>query len=243
MSKIQVSPEETWRVFRIMAEFVEGFEELNNLGPAVSIFGSARTDPEHEYYKLARVTAQEVVKAGFSVITGGGGGIMEAANLGAKDAGGLSVGLNIDLPFEQKPNRFQDVSLEFRYFFCRKVMFLKYASGFIAMPGGFGTLDEFFEAVVLMQTYKQAYFPIIMMCSEYWNGLLDWIKERMLKEYGYISPGDTDLYTVCDDPEEAATIIRKFYSEHRNGYEAEPGKLEWLTTANKLRQKLEMREK
>jgi uncharacterized protein (TIGR00730 family) len=235
IKKKTVSPEETWRIFRIMAEFVEGFEELNNLGPAVSIFGSARTEPDHEYYKLARLVAQEVVKAGFSVITGGGGGIMEAANLGAKDAGGLSVGLNIELPFEQQPNRYQDVSLAFRYFFCRKVMFLKYANGFIAMPGGFGTLDEFFESVVLMQTYKQAYFPIILMCSDFWKGLIDWINDKLLNEYGYISPEDSELYHICDDPEEAAGIIRKFYSGHRENYDAEPGKIEWLSVGNKVR--------
>ena len=217
MSDFQVSNEETWRIFRIMAEFVEGFEELANIGPAVSIFGSARTQPGDCYYDLAVDTACEIGKAGFSIITGGGGGVMEAANKGAQKAGVKSVGLNIDLPHEQKPNDFQDVSLHFRYFFCRKVMFLKYAHGFVVMPGGFGTMDEFFESLVLIQTLKQAHFPIICMGSEFWDELIDWITETMLKKHGYISPEDMDVFTVCDDPQEAAKIITNFHKKNGRG--------------------------
>lgn len=208
---------ETWRIFRIMAEFVEGFDELSTIGPAVSIFGSARVAPGHPYYELAVETAREVGKAGFSVITGGGGGIMEAANKGAREAGVKSIGLNIELPHEQRPNAFQNVTLNFRYFFCRKVMFLKYAHGFIAMPGGFGTMDEFFEALVLIQTFKQAYFPVICMDKKYWCGLIDWIKAKMLDECGYISPEDLDVFTVVDDPKEAAQIIIDFHEKNGRG--------------------------
>ena len=205
-----MAAEETWRVFRIMAEFVEGFEELSTVGPAVSIFGSARTAPGTKYYTLAEKTAEEIAKAGFAVITGGGGGIMEAANKGANNVGGKSVGLNIELDHEQQPNDFQNITLHFRYFFCRKVMFLKYANGFVVMPGGFGTMDEFFESLVLIQTFKQAYFPVILMDSGYWKGLIDWIKNVMLKEYEYISPEDIDVFKLVDDPEEAAKIIVDF---------------------------------
>lgn len=222
MSKYNVASDETWRVFRIMAEFVEAFEEMAEVGPAVSIFGSARTEPGDKYYTLAEQTAKEVAKAGFSVITGGGGGIMEAANKGAKEAGGKSVGLNIELPFEQIPNNFQDISLHFRYFFCRKVMFLKYANGFIVMPGGFGTLDEFFESLVLIQTFKQAYFPVILMGSEYWDGLIKWINEVMLEKFGYISPEDRLVYTICDDPAQAAKIISEFHDTHGYAVMSEP---------------------
>ncbi len=199
-----------WRLFRIMAEFTEGFEELASVGPAVSIFGSARTEPGDRYYKLAEQTASEIVDAGFAVITGGGGGIMEAANKGAADAGGQSIGLNIELPMEQTPNEYQNVPLEFRYFFVRKVMFLKYAHGFIVFPGGFGTMDEFFESLVLIQTLKQASFPVILMCSDYWSGLIDWIKQTMLKEHNYISPEDLDVFTMVDDPHRAVEIIVNF---------------------------------
>ncbi len=217
MSEFNVSNEETWRIFRIMAEFVEGFEELATIGPAVSIFGSARTQPDEPYYDLAVETAREIGKAGFSIITGGGGGIMEAANKGAQEAGVKSVGLNIELPEEQKPNEYQDMSLHFRYFFCRKVMFLKYAHGFVVMPGGFGTMDEFFESLVLIQTLKQAHFPIICMGSEFWAELLDWVTEIMLKKYGYISPEDMDVFSVSDDPKEAARIITDFHSKNGRG--------------------------
>ena len=217
MSEFYVSNEETWRIFRIMAEFVEGFDELANIGPAVSIFGSALTQPGDLYYDLAVDTAREIGKAGFSVITGGGGGIMEAANKGAVEAGVKSVGLNIELPQEQKPNEFQDVSLHFRYFFCRKVMFLKYAHGFVVMPGGFGTMDEFFESLVLIQTLKQAHFPVICMGSEFWKGLIDWTEEVLLNKYGYISPEDMDVFTICDDPKEVAKIIVDFHKSNGRG--------------------------
>jgi len=202
--------QDLWRIFRVMAEFTEGFEELSSIGPAVSIFGSARTKPDDKYYKLAQETAAELVRQGFSVITGGGGGIMEAANKGAAEAGGKSVGLNIDLPMEQTPNEYQNLSMHFRYFFCRKVMFLKYAHGFIAFPGGYGTMDEFFEAFVLIQTLKQASFPVILMGSDYWAGLVDWLKKKMLKEHEYISPKDLDVFTVVDDSQEAIRIIVDF---------------------------------
>lgn len=217
MSDFYVSAEETWRIFRIMAEFVEGFEELANIGPAVSIFGSSRTEPGERYYDLTVETAREIGKVGFSIITGGGGGVMEAANKGAQEAGVKSVGLNIELPHEQKPNEFQDISLHFRYFFCRKVMFLKYAHGFVVMPGGFGTMDEYFESLVLIQTLKQAHFPVICMGSEFWSGLIDWITEVMLKKNDYVSPEDMDVFTVCDEPEEAARIITEFHKKNGRG--------------------------
>ena len=198
---------ETWRIFRIMAEFIEGFEELSYLGPAVSIFGSARTEPDSPYYQMAEETAKEATKAGLAVITGGGGGIMEAANKGAFEAGGKSAGLNIQLPQEQKPNDFQTLELHFKYFFARKTMFTKYACGFIIMPGGFGTLDEFFEALTLMQTLKMRHFPVVVMGKDYWQGLFDWIEKSMLKEKT-ISPEDLKLYDLTDDPKEAIEIIK-----------------------------------
>ena len=199
-----------WRIFRVMAEFVEGFDELASVGPAVSFFGSARAKPEQHYYQLAQQTASAVAKAGFAVITGGGGGIMEAANKGAAEAGGKSIGLNIELPMEQIPNEYQNLSLHFRYFFCRKVMFLKYAHGFIVFPGGYGTMDEFFESLVLIQTLKQATFPVILMGTDYWAGLLDWIKEKMLKEHRHISHEDLNVFTIVDKPEDAVKIIVDF---------------------------------
>jgi len=199
-----------WRIFRIMAEFTEGFEELASVGPAVSIFGSARLHPGHRYYDLAQATARKLAKAGFAIITGGGGGIMEAANKGATEADGTSIGLNIELPQEQLPNDFQTLSMHFRYFFVRKVMFLKYANGFIVFPGGYGTMDEFFESAVLIQTLKQAHFPVILMGSDYWAGLLQWMEHKMLKEHGFISSEDLSVYTVEDDPESAVKIIVEF---------------------------------
>lgn len=201
--------EDLWRIFRIMSEFVDGFQELSTVGPAVSIFGSARFDREHRYYKLAQETAHEIAKAGFTIITGGGGGIMEAVNKGAAEAGGKSVGLNIELPNEQIPNKYQNISLHFRYFFVRKVMFLKYAHGFVVLPGGYGTLDEFFEAVVLIQTLRQASFPVILIGSDYWKGLLDWLRDKVLAEK-CIHPKDLDVFSVSDDPQEVAKIIVKF---------------------------------
>ena len=199
-----------WRIFRVMAEFVEGFDELGTVGPAVSFFGSARTKPDEPYYKLAQETASQIAKADFAVITGGGGGIMEAANKGAAEAGGKSIGLNIELPLEQVPNDYQNLSLHFRYFFCRKVMFLKYAHGFIVFPGGYGTMDEFCESLVLIQTLRQASFPVILMASDYWKGLIDWIEQKMLGEHKYIAPEDLDVFTVLDDPKAAVKVITDF---------------------------------
>lgn len=224
MNSLENPVKDLWRIFRIMAEFTEGFEELSEVGPAVSIFGSARTIPGDKYYELARQTASSVVKAGFAVITGGGGGIMEAANKGATEASGKSIGLNIDLPHEQKPNEYQNLAMHFRYFFCRKVMFLKYAHGFIVLPGGFGTMDEFFESLTLIQTLKQATFPVVLMGSEYWGGLLDWMKEKMLDENKYISPEDMNLFTVVDDPDAATKIIVDFRdAQGRSGMEMPSG--------------------
>ena len=210
MNDVRMPAEEPWRIFRIMAEFVEGFDEMAAMGPAVSFFGSARTDPNHRYYKIAEKTAELMVKENFAVITGGGGGIMEAANKGASEAGGKSVGLNIEIPIEQNPNTYQNLELHFRYFFCRKVMFLKYAHGFVVFPGGFGTIDEVFESMVLIQTLRQAQFPVIMMCSDFWSGMIDWITETMLKENAYVSPEDMNIFTVVDEPAEAVKIISDF---------------------------------
>jgi uncharacterized protein (TIGR00730 family) len=205
-----MTAEEPWRIFRIMAEFVEGFDELAKVGPAVSIFGSARTHSDHEWYKKAQETGALLVRAGFSVITGGGGGIMEGANKGAFEAGGKSIGLNIDLPHEQMPNKFQSLPLHFRYFFARKVMFVKYAHGFIFFPGGFGTMDELFESLTLIQTLKQAHFPVILMGHEFWSDMLAWVKKTMLSEWQNISPEDFDLITVVDEPAIAVKIIADF---------------------------------
>jgi len=225
MANTSSSPvQDLWRIFRIMAEFVEGFQELSSIGPAVSFFGSARAKPKQRYYKLAQETACKIAKAGFAVITGGGGGIMEAANQGAAEAGGKSIGLNIELPLEQIPNKYQNLSLSFRYFFCRKVMFLKYAHGFIVFPGGYGTMDEFTEALMLIQTLKQAYFPVILMGSEYWQGLLNWMEQKMLKEYNHISAEDMKLFTAVDDPEVAVKIIVDFrVAKGRGGLELPSG--------------------
>jgi len=216
--------QDLWRIFRVMAEFTEGFEELASVGPAVSIFGSARTKPDDPYYKLAEQTASGLAKDGFAIITGGGGGIMEAANKGAADAGGQSIGLNIELPMEQIPNEFQNISLNFRYFFVRKVMFLKYAHGFIVFPGGFGTMDEFFESLVLIQTLKQATFPVILMCSDYWAGLIEWLRTKMLDEHKYIAPDDMDVFTMADDVQTAVKIIKDFKeSPRRSGIDLPSG--------------------
>ena len=202
--------EDSWRVFRIISEFVEGFEELSHVGDCITMFGSARTKPGHPEYEMAREIAKLAVKNGFGVITGGGGGIMEAGNRGASEAGGVSVGLNIDLPFEQKPNPYANVRLDFRYFFIRKVMFVKYAKAFVILPGGFGTLDEFFEAITLIQTKKIHRFPVILMDSQYWKGLLDWLKNVVRKEKK-ISPKDLNLIHVADSPEEVIKLIIEFY--------------------------------
>ncbi|MBM4024508.1 MAG: TIGR00730 family Rossman fold protein [Planctomycetes bacterium] len=225
-----------WRIFRIMAEFTEGFEELASVGPAVSIFGSARTPPRHSHYKLAALTARKLAQAGFAIITGGGGGIMEAANKGAADAGGTSIGLNIEIPEEQIPNLHQNLSLHFRYFFVRKVMFLKYANGFIAFPGGYGTMDEFFEAAVLIQTLRQAHFPVILMVSDFWQGLIEWMRHKMLGECGYISPPDLDVFTVQDDPDEAVRIIVEFKEKQgRGGLAMPPGMRKSQTHLHEIR--------
>lgn len=204
------SAEDTWRIFRIIAEFVEGFETLSKIGPAVSIFGSSRTMPESPDYEKTQQITRLLVKEGFAVITGGGPGIMEAANKGAYEAGGESIGLNITLPQEQKPNPFIKTMIEFRYFFCRKVMFVKYARAFVILPGGFGTLDEFFEAITLIQTQRIKRFPVILVDSSYWNGLIEWMKKN-LAEPGRISPQDLDIFQVVDEPEEVMAIIKNFY--------------------------------
>ncbi len=199
---------ESWRLFKIMGEFVEGVEGMYDLGPAVSIFGSARTTPDDSQYKKAESLAALFVNNGFGVITGGGGGIMEAANKGAAEAGGPSVGLNIRLPFEQKPNDFATIRMEFKYFFIRKVMFIKYASAYVVMPGGFGTLDELFEVITLVQTQRIRPFPIILVGRDYWQGLIDWIRQRLM-DSAYISPDNMDIIQVLDDPQEIVDTVRK----------------------------------
>ncbi len=205
-------PGDPWMVFRILGEFVEGFDAMRDLGPAISIFGSARTKPKDLWYQRAEETAFQIANRGYSVITGGGPGMMEAANKGARRGGGLSVGLNIVLPMEQNPNSYQDVSLEFRYFFVRKVMFARYAMGYVVMPGGFGTMDEFFEALTLIQTAKMADFPMVLMGRDYWGGLVRWIKRTMVSE-GTVDAADLDLFYLTDDPVEAATVIQRALEE------------------------------
>ena len=204
-----LSINESWRVFRIMAEFVEGIETLSDVNNAVTIFGSARVKPDDIYYQKTENLTRLLVQNGFSIITGGGGGIMEAANKGASEAGGKSVGMNIQLPFEQKPNPYANIHLHYKYFFIRKVMFVKYAVAYVILPGGFGTMDELFEALTLIQTKKIKSFPLILMGSEYWRGLLDWLKKNMLLE-GKISPVDLDLIQVVDEPEEVVKLIKKY---------------------------------
>jgi len=199
---------EPWRLFKIMGEFVEGVESLHDIGPAVSIFGSARTKPDSPAYKKAEEIAALFVKNKYAVITGGAGGIMEAANKGAAKAGGKSIGLNIILPFEQKPNRFSNIKVNFNYFFIRKLMFIKYAMAYIIMPGGFGTLDELFEAATLVQTHRIKPLPIILVDTEYWSGLLDWIRTRLVDER-VISPQDVEILQVMDDPEKIVNLVRK----------------------------------
>jgi uncharacterized protein (TIGR00730 family) len=202
---------ETWRVFRIMSEFVDGFESLRTVGPAISVFGSARTRRNDWAYKTALKTTEILSRRGYSIISGGGPGIMEAANRGAKRGKGLSIGLNITLPTEQKPNRFQDKTLLFRHFFSRKVMFVKYASGYLIMPGGFGTLDEFFEALTLLQTGKIRRFPVVMMGKKYWEGLIRWMEKVLIAE-GTISPPTWTSF-LTDDPRQAVEYIIKFHKD------------------------------
>ncbi|WP_299601922.1 TIGR00730 family Rossman fold protein [uncultured Aquimarina sp.] len=212
----EIKTNDSWAIFKIMGEFVNGFEKMSKIGPCVSIFGSARTKTDNKYYQLAVDVAQKIVEHGYGVITGGGPGIMEAGNKGAHLGGGTSVGLNIDLPFEQHDNPYidSDKSLDFDYFFVRKVMFVKYSQGFVVMPGGFGTLDELFEAITLIQTKKIAVFPIILVGSEFWGGLMDWIKATLLDKFGNISPGDLDLIHVVDTPDEVLDILDKFYAQY-----------------------------
>lgn len=209
----EIKTNDSWAIFKIMGEFVTGFEKMSKIGPCVSIFGSARTKPDHRYYKLTEQVAQAIVEAGYGVITGGGPGIMEAGNKGAHLGGGTSVGLNIDLPFEQHDNPYidSDKSLDFDYFFVRKVMFVKYSQGFVVMPGGFGTLDELFEAMTLIQTYKIEKFPIILVGKDFWTGLMDWVKQTLLDEFGNISPKDLDLIHLVDTAEEVIDILDNFY--------------------------------
>jgi hypothetical protein len=204
----EITIKDSWRLFHIIAEFVEGFEALAEIPPAVTIFGSSRARPEDDVYKKAESIATRLAENGFAVITGGGSGVMEAANKGAALAGGQSIGLNIQLPFEQYPNPYSNLNLSFRYFFVRKVMFVKYAVAYIILPGGFGTLDELFEAVTLIQTKKIRPFPVILVGSEYWKGLLDWVKGTVLKE-GKISPDDLDILHITDDPEDIIKTIKK----------------------------------
>jgi uncharacterized protein (TIGR00730 family) len=203
---------ETWRVFRIMSEFVEGFEALRNVGPAVSIFGSARAKRNDWSYKTACKVAETLSRKGYSIISGGGSGIMEAVNRGARRGPGLSIGLNIQLPEEQRPNRYQEKALHFKHFFARKVMFVKYAAGYVIMPGGFGTLDEFFESLTLIQTGKIRRFPVVLMGTEYWGDLLKWMRNTMVK-HETISKSDLDLFHVTDDPIRAADFIIKSHRD------------------------------
>ncbi|MBN1951054.1 MAG: TIGR00730 family Rossman fold protein [Bacteroidales bacterium] len=212
----EIQTSDSWKIFKIMSEFVEGFEKLARIGPCVSIFGSARTEPGTKYYKLAEEIAFQLTQLGYGVITGGGPGIMEAGNLGAKRGKGRSVGINIDLPFEQEPNLFidSDKLITFDHFFVRKVMFMKYAQGFIVLPGGFGTFDELFEALTLIQTEKIGKFPIILVGKEYWGGLVHWIKNTMLDDQKNISGEDMDLFGVADTAEDAVAKIDQFYSKY-----------------------------
>nr|WP_309729109.1 TIGR00730 family Rossman fold protein [Mesonia maritima] len=212
----EIKTNDSWALFKIMSEFVYGYERMSEIGPCVSIFGSARTNPEHKYYKLATRVAEKIVEHGYGVITGGGPGIMEAGNKGAHLAGGTSVGLNIDLPFEQHDNPFidKDKSLDFDYFFVRKVMFVKYSQGFVVMPGGFGTLDELFEAITLIQTNKIDKFPIILVGSEFWKGLFDWVKTTLLDNFKNISAGDIHLVQMADTEDDVIQILDEFYNQY-----------------------------
>ena len=208
-----IKGENSWTMFKVIAEFVEAFERMNKIEPCISIFGSARTKPSHPYYKKAVEVAEKLVAQGFGVITGGGPGIMEAGNKGAQDANGISVGLNIDLPFEQSHNPFIDVDkvFDFNYFFIRKVIFVKYAQAFVVMPGGFGTLDELFEVLTLIQTQKIKKVPVILMGESFWSGMKDWVKNVMLDEEANISPEDMDLLPITDDADLVVQIITDFY--------------------------------
>jgi hypothetical protein len=212
----EIHTTDSWRVFKIISELVEGYEKLARIGPCVSIFGSARTPRDNKYYKLAEDIAFKLTQNGYGVITGGGPGIMEAANKGATRGKGKSVGINIDLPFEQHPNPYidSDKLITFDHFFVRKVMFMKYAQGFIALPGGFGTFDELFEAMTLIQTRKIGKFPIILVGKKYWGGLMTWIKEEMMTEEHNISPENLEIFTIVDTSDEAVDYIVQFYSRY-----------------------------
>ncbi|HYW96774.1 MAG TPA: TIGR00730 family Rossman fold protein [Bacteroidales bacterium] len=212
----EIKTSDSWQIFKIMAEFVEGFEKLASIGPCVSIFGSARTKPDNRYFKLAEEIAYELTQQGYGIITGGGPGIMEAANMGARKGNGRSVGINIDLPHEQSANLFIDADklITFKHFFVRKVMFLKYAQGFVVLPGGFGTFDELFEAITLMQTGKVGRFPIVLVGSDYWDGLMKWIRDVMLEREINISDSDMELFSVVNTAEEAVEEINKFYNKY-----------------------------
>lgn len=209
---MSVHVEETWRVFRIMAEFIDGFEFMSKINKGVSIFGSSHLKPHDKYYKIAEKVAYLLAKEGYDIITGAGPAIMEAANKGARKAGGNSVGLNIHLPSVQAPNKYVDTMLEFRYFFVRKVMFVKYAKAFVIMPGGFGTLDEFFESITLIQTRRIDKFPVVLVGSEYWRGLLDWLHSTVVNKK-CIKQADLNLFSVVDEPEDVVVAIKKFYAK------------------------------
>ncbi|MBX3165509.1 MAG: TIGR00730 family Rossman fold protein [Bacteroidetes bacterium] len=212
----EIKAQNSWQIFKIMSEFVEGFEKMSRIGPCVSIFGSARTKPDSKYYQMAEEIAFKLVKEGYGIISGGGPGIMEAANKGAQQGGGKSVGLNIVLPHEQKYNDYidDDKNISFDYFFVRKTIFLKYSQGFIGMPGGFGTMDELFESLTLVQTNKIAQFPVVLVGSEYWGGLLDWIKNTMLERERNINPLDLELFKIVDTADDAVKHIVDFYSKY-----------------------------
>jgi len=212
----EIRTNDTWAIFKIMAEFVDGYEKLGKIGPCVSIFGSARTKPDNKYFKLAENIAFMLTQNGYGVITGGGPGIMEAGNKGAHRGKGISVGLNIELPFEQFDNAYidRDKNLQFDYFFVRKVMFVKYAQGFVVMPGGFGTLDELFEAMTLIQTKKIGKFPIILVGKDFWNGLFDWVKKVLIQKYGNVSPEDLDLIKIVDTEQEVVDVLNNFYNKY-----------------------------
>jgi len=215
----EIKTNDSWSIFKIMGEFVEGYEKLSSIGPCISFFGSARIKPDNKYYKLSEEIAGEIARRGYGVITGGGPGAMEAANKGAKNNKGKSVGLCIDLPYEE-PNKFidKDKLLKFHYFFVRKVMFIRYSQGIVVIPGGFGTLDEVFEAATLIQTKEVEKFPIILVGSEYWRGVVDWIKETMLLENNHISKEDLELFKIADTKEEVASILEEFH----NNYDFKP---------------------
>lgn len=211
LKKYDITTDDPWRIFRIMSEFVDGFDELSKIDSAVTIFGSSRAKPSDKYYKLAEQTARLLSKSGYSILTGAGSGIMEAANKGAKEAGGNSVGLNIQVPVAQKPNRFITTLMEFKYFFCRKVMFVKYAKAAVIFPGGFGTMDEFFEYITLIQTGRIERVPVILVGKDYWGGLIKWLQVEML-EKDRIHKEDLNIFKIVDKPEEAVQIIKDFYT-------------------------------